>query len=60
MHWYNAVYIKMTKHLMNIQQSAENQAGQGKIFFKNVDILSTSLLTFALLIDIFTSKAQYN
>ena len=50
----------MTKHLPNIQQSAENQAGQGEIFFKNVDILSTSLLTFALLIENLTSKAQYN
>jgi hypothetical protein len=29
----------MTKGLANIKQSAENQAGQGKNFFYNVDIL---------------------
>jgi len=29
----------MTISIGSVQQSAENQAGQGKIFFKNVDIM---------------------
>ena len=35
----NSVYKNMTKPKQEVQQSAENQAGQGKIFFWNVDIL---------------------
>ena len=35
----NSVYKNMTKGEQGVQQSAENQAGQGKIFFWNVDIM---------------------
>ena len=37
----------MTITIWQMQQSAENQAWQGKIFFKNVSIMSTSCLIFA-------------
>lgn len=35
----HSVYKNMTKGCIKVQQSAENQAGQGKNFFCNVDIL---------------------
>jgi len=43
----NYVYTNVTIHLRNMQQSAENQAGCGKIFFYNVDIMWTYWLIFA-------------
>lgn len=36
---WHSVYKNMTKGCIKVQQSAENQAGQGKNFFCNVDIL---------------------
>jgi hypothetical protein len=33
------VYKNMTISYREVQQPVENQAGQGKIFFKNVDIM---------------------
>lgn len=46
-HRSNSVYKNMTIGLCNIKQSAENQAGQGKKFFFNVDILWGYILIFA-------------
>ncbi len=42
-----SVYKYMTNTKQVFKQSAETQAGQGKIFFENVDILSASCLIFA-------------